>query len=304
MRVETRPTPPPVPPTHLPKGSVQRRRPRIRLSLRAWFRLFSAGLFAVVVIVLLIAFGAIPKRYNFLVIGSDQRTEEAGRSDVLIVVSLTKSPRDAISVVTIPRDTRVDIPGFGRQKVTHAYALGEPPQDGKKLGNAPLTKKTIEEFLDIPIHATVEVTFDSFQEIIDKLGGVDTTSKGHINGTRALKLVRNRNREGGDFARTADQREIFMNTVKEIREQNAWREIYDYLQSSSESRITMSTTHFSVFAVYATLRRGGNLSLEGLHTDVIPGYGTSIYTPEFGKALYYWIPDEEATHELVQKWLS
>lgn len=271
------------------------------------FRLLKAAplvILLVLIVAAVLATTAIPKRFNILVVGSDQRTEEEGRSDVLMVVSLTKSPKDAISIVTIPRDTRVAVEGHGLQKITHAYAFDVERTDGKDLGNIALTKKTVEDFLDIPIHGTLEVTFDSFQAIIDQLGGVTTPTYGKLTGEQALKKVRNRYREGGDFARTTDQREIFTQVLREVREQNAFRSVYTTLQDSSDSRVEVPTTRLMLFGVYAYLRRGGNFSLEGSHQDVIPGKGDTIYTPEFDANLYYWVPDEEATKTLVDTWLS
>lgn len=271
------------------------------------FRLLKAA--PLVILLLLIAAAVlattlVPKRFNILVVGSDQRSTEDGRSDVLMVVSLTKSPKDAISIITIPRDTRVAVEGHGMQKITHAYAFDVDRTDGKTLGNIALTKGTVEDFLHITINGTLEVTFDSFQAIIDNLGGVTTPTYGKLTGEQALKKVRDRYREGDDFARTADQREIFTQVLRTIRTQNAFKSVYAYLQDSSDSRTEIPTTRLMLFSAYAYLRRGGHFSLEGSHQDVIPGKGDTIYTPEFGKELYYWVPNEEATKTLVDTWLS
>lgn len=253
---------------------------------------------------LVLVFRTIPKRFNILVIGSDQRSEERGRSDVLLVISLTKSPRDPMSIITIPRDTRVEVPGFGAQKATHAYALGLPESTETSLGNRELTEQTIESFLGRPIDATVEVTFKSFEQIIDDLGGVVTQAHGTLNGEEALKIVRDRSREGGDFARTADQREIVLQVLRRIRTENRWQAVYDFLQNSADSRIVLPKTRFALFVAYAVVRRGGQLTLTGAHSDVIPGRGSMLYTPEFGQDLYYWVPDATATSKLVDEWLS
>lgn len=249
-------------------------------------------------------FQGIPKRFTFLVIGSDQRAEERGRSDVLMVVSVPKSPDESVSILTIPRDTRVDVPGFGPQKITHAYALGEKEGDTTVLGNRKLTERTVEEFLGIPIDATLELTFKSFEDLIDRLGGITTKTHGKLTGEKALKLVRNRSREGGDFARTEDQREILLEVVNEIRRQNAFQGVYNFLASSSESRVVIPKARFAMFALYVVVRRGGNMNFSSVHNDVVPGRGESIYTQEFGKNLYYWIPDKQGTDEIVSKWFS
>lgn len=277
---------------------------KVRLSFRAWFRLAGFLLLVLIVGAVVYGFRSIPKRFNILVIGSDQRADERGRSDVLMVVSVSKTPKSPISVLTIPRDTRVEVPGFGMQKITHAYALGTAEKDGKSLGNRKLTETTVENFLGIPIDATLEITFASFQQIIDKLGGVTTKSHGHLTGEEALALVRDRAREGGDFARTQDQREILMEVVNEVRKQNAFQSTYDFLKNSQESRLSFPKLRFALFSAYALIRRGGNLSLKDVHDDVVPGKSQMIYTPEFSKNLYYWVPNQSGTQEIITKWFS
>jgi LCP family protein required for cell wall assembly len=104
-----------------------------------------------------------------LVLGSDKRTgdtKEPGAS--------TSGPSRADSIVlmrfgggkaarlSIPRDTVVDIPGSGRNKINAAYAIG---------GAAKMTE-TIESYLGIEVNHVVEVSFSNFPELIDAMGGV------------------------------------------------------------------------------------------------------------------------------------
>lgn len=245
-----------------------------------------------------------PKRFNVLVIGSDQRTTGEGRSDVLMIVSAARSSKDATTILTIPRDTRVEVPGYGLQKVTHAYALGEQKQDGKNLGNMKLTKETVEQFLNIRIDGTLEVTFNSFEMLIDSVGGVVTPAHGKLDGAAALKIVRDRAREGGDFARTADQREILVELAKKIRIEKKATGVFETLQKNSESRVTIPKLRLAVFGVLAYIQHGGTIDLANVHNDVIPGKGEMIYTPEFKKDLYYWVPNQAATDTIIEQWLS
>jgi LCP family protein required for cell wall assembly len=108
---------------------------------------------------------------TILVIGSDARprgTHERGanvvgqpsRSDTLMLVRAGgfKSAR-----LSIPRDTVVDIPGHGRDKINAAYAIGGPA----------LTITTVKRYLGISINHVVEVNFENFPKFIDSLGGID-----------------------------------------------------------------------------------------------------------------------------------
>jgi LCP family protein required for cell wall assembly len=129
------------------------------------------------------------------------------------------------SRLSIPRDTVVDIPGHGRQKINAAYAFG----------GAALSIKTIEQYLGIPINHLVEVDFTNFPKLIDALGGVEVktgrvcsringgqrnggvtlnlhSGENHLNGRQALALARTRkndcNPAEDDLTRAKRQQQI------------------------------------------------------------------------------------------------
>jgi LCP family protein required for cell wall assembly len=105
-----------------------------------------------------------------LMLGSDARpkgTKEAGanvigtpsRSDSILLMRVGGG---ANATLSIPRDTVVDIPGHGRNKINAAYAIGGPS----------LAIKTVESYLGIKVNHLVEVNFENFPQLIDSLGGV------------------------------------------------------------------------------------------------------------------------------------
>ena len=105
-----------------------------------------------------------------LMLGSDARTKgtkEAGantigspsRSDSILLMRVGGG---ANATLSIPRDTVVDIPGHGRNKINAAYAIGGPA----------LAIKTVESYLGIDVNHLVEVNFENFPQLIDSLGGV------------------------------------------------------------------------------------------------------------------------------------
>src|SRR5215210_3718754 len=159
-----------------------------------------------------------------LLLGSDARpkgTKEAGanvigsasRSDSILLMRVGGG---ANATLSIPRDTVVDIPGHGRNKINAAYALGGPS----------LAIKTVESYLGIDINHLVEVNFENFPQLIDSLGGITykggcvvsqinggTRNGGYtlrlkageheIDGTQALALARTRK---NDCAKREDDR--------------------------------------------------------------------------------------------------
>lgn len=248
-----------------------------------------------------IVYQSAPNRFNILLVGSDQRGTERARSDVLLLVSIPKKANEPVVLLTIPRDTKVQDPDFGLQKITHFYAFGERP-DEKVLGNIDLTKAVIERELGISIQATIEVTFASFSDLINQVGGV-TISSGDLNGEQALAVVRDRYRPGGDFARTADQREIVQSLMQKLSSLNLLDQVYSYLSTNQQTRLHYSQNQLIHFAVAYLLGHHFKLQLPTIQDEVLPGAGTSIYTPDFGKALYYYELDKEGTNTLLNTFI-
>lgn len=273
--------------------------------LRKRFRRFLLRTFLIGVLVLgVLLFGfyvSQPRYYHLMVIGSDQRNNEHARSDALMIISIPKSKKDPMSLVMVPRDTKIDHPEKGLQKITHFYAMWDDSTD--RMGNVELTTSVVEELLDIKIDGTVEVTFDSFTDIVDAVGGVDI-STGHVDGAEAQELVHNRFEQAeGDFGRAAEQREIFKAVMQKAKNPFKAREIYDYMMTSDRARLRISKPSLVSFGI-AYLMGHRSLTLPEIEEQVLPGEGERIYTPSFGKSLYYWILDEAGTTELVNKYLK
>jgi LCP family protein required for cell wall assembly len=162
--------------------------------------------------------------FSVLLLGIDTgdlgRTEQ-GRSDTLMVA--TVNPNDnKTTLVSIPRDTYVDIVGYGTQdKINHAYAFG----------GAAMSMDTVEKYLDIPIDHYVSINMMGIKELVDAVGGVDVnndlefTQDGHqyafgpihLNGEEALGYIRMRYEDPrGDYGRQLRQRAIVEAVVKKV----------------------------------------------------------------------------------------
>ena len=107
---------------------------------------------------------------NFLLIGSDLRPGSSFRTDTMVVAILR--PNDGqVSLISIPRDLWVSIPGWQNQRINTAYQHGISV--GYPGGGPGLLEATIEYNLGIRIDHTAMVDFDGFRKIVDTLGGVD-----------------------------------------------------------------------------------------------------------------------------------
>jgi LCP family protein required for cell wall assembly len=110
---------------------------------------------------------------TILLLGSDQRYVDIKdrnpvRSDTIILLRLDPS-KGATSVMSIPRDLKVNIPGHGNDKINAAYAIGGPA----------LSVKTIKGLLHIPITHVVNINFGGFRRAVDRLGCVYTDVDRH-----------------------------------------------------------------------------------------------------------------------------
>lgn len=103
---------------------------------------------------------------NILILGSDKRaseTEDPGRSDTTMLIRLDPD-RNAIAVFSIPRDLKVEIPGYGTGKFNEAYAYGGPK----------LTLQTVKRLTGLPINHVVNVDFLGFVRAVYAIGCVYT----------------------------------------------------------------------------------------------------------------------------------
>lgn len=136
---------------------------------------------------------------DVLLIGSDSRSgsnpdgdhrpvDVGGRSDTLMLAHVP-ADRSAVYLVSIMRDSWVEVPGHGTAKINAAYAWG----------GVPLTVQTVEQLLDVRIDHVAEIDFAGFAGMTDALGGV-TVQSPHAFTTRGHEFVAGANRLDGDAA--------------------------------------------------------------------------------------------------------
>ena len=163
------------------------------------------------------------KTINFLLLGVDERSGDVGRSDTIMMLSANLATK-RIGLVSVPRDSRVDMIKYGSTKVNHAYAYG----------GITLAKQTIEKLLNVKADHYFVINFSAFKKIINLLGGVDLDvekdmyyrddydgenglvidlQKGqqHLDAEKAIEYVRYRDEEG-DIGRVKRQQK-FLNAV-------------------------------------------------------------------------------------------
>ncbi|OXS62199.1 LytR family transcriptional attenuator [Bacillus sp. V-88] len=161
---------------------------------------------------------------NFLLIGSDQRENEPARADVLMVAQY-RPESSTIKIISIMRDTFVEIPGYEKSKINHAYSWG-----GEEL-----LADTIQKNFNLNIHHTIKIDFNKFISMMDLVfpEGVPVTvtepmiahwnwsrepGENVLKGEEILQYVRFRGDSQNDFGRVERQQEIMSLAEKSLME--------------------------------------------------------------------------------------
>ncbi|WP_262118886.1 LCP family protein [Bacillus subtilis] len=239
-----------------------------------------------------------PKKDSFtvLLLGIDSRdfkgeTVDDARSDANVLVTFNRKNKSA-TMLSIPRDSYVNIPGYGYDKFTHAHAYG-----GVKL-----SAKTVEKLLDIPVDYVIESNFDAFKDVVDELNGVSINvesekivnqikkdTKGKVilktgvqtlNGEEALAYVRTRKADT-DFQRGQRQMEVLNAIIKKSKSLSsipAYDDIVDSLGENLKMNLSLNDA-IGLFPFIA--------SLKSVDTEQLTGSDMYLYSSRERKKLYY-----------------
>ncbi|OGI09256.1 MAG: hypothetical protein A2Y40_08895 [Candidatus Margulisbacteria bacterium GWF2_35_9] len=161
---------------------------------------------------------------NIMVLGLDD-VKGSKRSDTIMVININKS-KNRVGVLSVPRDTRVELKDIGFTKINHAYAYG-----GRKL-----VQETVSEFLQIPIDYYVVLNLQGVKKIVDQIGGVEIdvekdmyyedkagdlyidfkTGKQELNGDKAVEYLRYRKDNEGDIGRIHRQQKFLRSMMNKV----------------------------------------------------------------------------------------
>jgi len=261
---------------------------------------------------------------NFLLIGSDVRSGTSFRTDTMVIV-VVRPNEGQVSLISIPRDLWVSIPGWENQRINTAYQHGisvDYPGGGPGL-----LKDTIQYNLGIRIDHTAMVDFDGFRQIIDTLGGVDvpvfcaytdwrlidpsydpenennwylyTAGPGlmHMDGDLALWYARSR-QKSSDFDRGRRQQEVLRALFSQTLKSDTLSRIPELYNNFKETVITdLGLGDILQLAVYAP--KMTNADIRSYY--IRPPYVSSWITES---GAYVLLPNEEALQGLLTEALS
>ena len=229
---------------------------------------------------------------HVMILGVDERKDDVGRSDTLMVATVDPEKGTA-SLLSIPRDTRVAIEGAGYDKINAAYAYG---------GYA-LTKKTLEQLLDVPMDYYILIDVHAFERIIDALDGIDIDVEKrmyyedpwdddgglvidiypgmqHMTGEKAIEYVRYRDMEG-DIGRIRRQQRF----VRAVLQKVTTPEIFAKLPEIIDEVMKSVKTDLGASDMLRFLQLMKKVQEQGLSAEMAPG------NPAWYKGVSYWIPD-------------
>ena len=257
------------------------------------------------------------ERLNVLLLGIDTRDEDplTQNTDTIILLSIDPNARTA-AMLSIPRDTLVDIPGVGKDKVNSAYAHAEDPKKGPELA-----RRTVERFLGVPIHSYAVIDFAAFRQTVDSVGGVlvdvrrplrdeeyPTADYGVervefragpqvMDGEQALRYARSRH-DSNDFTRSRRQQAV----LRGLRDRFALAGVFR-LPGIMERVGPLVRTNFDPANVVPLSRTALAIDGADIHSDVLlPCGGDEPHcelTEENGPTGYYLIPDIDKVRELL-----
>ena len=180
---------------------------------------------------------------NIALLGVDTRdmnSLDGSRSDAIIIVSINEQTKN-VNLISVYRDSYMDVQGHGLTKVTHAYAYGGPE----------LALNTLNRNLDLDISEFVTVNFEIVADVVDLVGGIDididkselsqmnkyiedtsknvgrkankitSAGKQHLDGIQAVTYARIRKTAGGDYKRTERMRTVLTEVFEKAKKMDA-----------------------------------------------------------------------------------
>ncbi|MFO7539146.1 MAG: LCP family protein [Chloroflexota bacterium] len=259
-------------------------------------------------------------RINILMMGIDRRPGEAfiSRTDSMMILSID-TRNETISILSLPRDLYVIIPGRGRDRINTAFVYGSTGNN--PAGGAALAMSTVEYNLGVHIDHYILVDFAAVINGINALGGIDiyvpvtindtmfpdmnygydpfyiAAGQQHIDGVTALKYARTRYQDS-DFDRAGRQQQIVLAArrkalslgVSEMvrRAPTLYREVEQGMR-----------TDLSLEELVSLARIAGDISSESIQNEVLDRRYVSGHRTEQGASVQ--VMDNEATAELIRR---
>lgn len=245
------------------------------------------------------------KRISFLLIGADKRPgETAYNSDSIIVASFDPETK-LISMLSIPRDTRVTLPGSSSFTKINAVPM---------LRGIPELMNQVTDLTGIKLDGYVLTNFEGFKDIIDTLGGINLyvekdmfyetgdkkdgiinlkAGEQRLNGTQALEYARFRHDATADIGRTARQQNVLKAVAKEILQPATITKLPKLIPQMQKA----VETNLTVMDLLKLSTAAASFNSSNIVTQTLPGMG--LYLDDIS----YWEVNKATAREVAQNLL-
>lgn len=232
------------------------------------------------------------KNINVLLLGIDADSTVGSRTDTIMVVSFDPGGEEAV-MLSVPRDTYVNIEGYGYDKINHAHSFG----------GIPLTLETVEKLLGLEMNYYARINLQGFEAIVDLLGGVVIdvepeiarvepslrSGSQRLSGREALSYVRVR-KVGSDFGRIQRQQEFLLAVARQSLNAANVTKMPRFVNLLGDNLIT-NIPPLKMPQLGQKLLR---INLDSVKSGYLPGEDAYI------NGIYYYILDEAGTQQLLR----
>ena len=230
---------------------------------------------------------------NILLLGVDeanyneQGERERPRTDTMLFLAV-RPEQGRAALFSIPRDSLIEIPGVGMERINMAHVHG----------GYELTKSLVEKIMEMPVDRYLMLDFQSFEEIVDLVGGVEVTvdkrmlyedhsagfsidlqpGRQRLTGNQALGFVRFRRDALGDITRTRRQQQFLAALANKLQEKETLLRVirrFPDLMRISRDYLQTDLQFHELLGLYIFFK---DLNLrEELHTWTLPGEFSGPY---------------------------
>lgn len=237
-----------------------------------------------------------------LVVGLDN-DQYVQRTDTIMLLHLDEKA-SKVNVLSVPRDTLINVPKMGLTKINHAYGLG----------GIELLQNTLTTFLDLPIDYTVQVNLASVEKVIDILGGVEVDvkkklsyqdkagnlsininkGKQRLNGAQVTEYARFRSDSEGDIGRIQRQQRLLQSSVEQLRKSMSPTTFIKLVPEIN----ALIDTDMPLSKMMQLIKFAFKFDFAELKSLMIPGH------LGMRQGVSYWIPEVNGLDRLVDQFFN
>jgi len=224
-----------------------------------------------------------PTNIHVLGIDTGEQYNRRPRPDTIMIYSIQPC-KNRILKLSVPRDSRVQVPGHGVMNINRAF----------EIGGASLSEKTVEQLFNVRIHRVAVVDFAGFTKLIDAIGGITInveeefnekynvhpplpTGRVTLNGQQALVYVRVRR---SDIERVQRQQQFVHALYEQIKAKKAYLTLANFILNNPDVIVTnfsnsellnmaKNANRYASYKLETVFLRGKAATIDGLSTWIL-----------------------------------